>query len=151
MADKNAGKEGKDFTPREMEIMAKAWNCFVDYNKLATECGMSNPRSASNAWASIKKKIMFKAGNTTSTNGASGTADDGNNSAVKATPGKKRGKAKASTEDDAEEDESPTKKTRGRKAKGGEKKADSVVQADEEEENSGIPVKGEPFGFEGFY
>jgi len=26
--------EVKDFTPREMEIMAKAWNCFVEEPKV---------------------------------------------------------------------------------------------------------------------
>ena len=63
-ADKQATTD-KDFTAREMEIMAKAWNCMtdepkVDYDKLAELCGMGNPRSASNAWRAIKAKIMAK-------------------------------------------------------------------------------------------
>lgn len=33
MAD---AKELKDFTQREMEIMAKAWNCFVEEPKVPT-------------------------------------------------------------------------------------------------------------------
>jgi len=32
----------------------------VNYEKLAEACGMGNPRSASNAWRSIKAKIMAK-------------------------------------------------------------------------------------------
>jgi hypothetical protein len=37
MADKKEGKEGKenkDFTPREMEIMSKAWVCMVEEPKV---------------------------------------------------------------------------------------------------------------------
>lgn len=30
----------------------------MDYEKLASACGMTNPRSASNAWSSIKKKLF---------------------------------------------------------------------------------------------
>ncbi len=41
-------KEVKDFTPRELEIMAKAWNCMfeepkVNYDKLAEECKSPPP------------------------------------------------------------------------------------------------------------
>jgi hypothetical protein len=39
MADKKEGKEGKDlkdFTPREMEIMSKAWVCMVEEPKVRT-------------------------------------------------------------------------------------------------------------------
>jgi len=79
MTDKMAEK---DFTPRELEVMAKvsgesasvltsltyamqAWSCMteepkVNYDKLAEACGMGNPRSAANAWRAIKAKIMAK-------------------------------------------------------------------------------------------
>ncbi|KAJ0160004.1 hypothetical protein CTA2_8771, partial [Colletotrichum tanaceti] len=50
-------------TDREFEILKFAWNCMktapeLDYQKLAAACGMTNPRSASNAWGAIKKKIF---------------------------------------------------------------------------------------------
>ncbi|KAK1983796.1 hypothetical protein LZ30DRAFT_622721, partial [Colletotrichum cereale] len=50
-------------TDRELEILKFAWNCMktppeIDYNALAAACGMSNPRSASNAWGGIKKKLF---------------------------------------------------------------------------------------------
>ncbi|KAF3766951.1 hypothetical protein M406DRAFT_328065 [Cryphonectria parasitica EP155] len=52
-------------TPREGEILAKAWACLktgppeIDYEKLADECGMRNHRSAANAWSAIKKKMAW--------------------------------------------------------------------------------------------
>lgn len=70
-----------DFTPREQELMAAAWQCFeeqpkvrsqvlrvksvlttpqIDYEKMAKLVNMSNPRSASNAWSAIKKKLAAK-------------------------------------------------------------------------------------------
>ncbi|CCF47554.1 hypothetical protein CH063_15901, partial [Colletotrichum higginsianum] len=50
-------------TEREFEILKLAWSCMktppeIDYQKLAAACGMTNHRSASNAWGSIKKKIF---------------------------------------------------------------------------------------------
>ncbi|OHW90954.1 hypothetical protein CSPAE12_10496 [Colletotrichum incanum] len=50
-------------TDREVEILKNAWNCMktapeIDYPRLATACGMTNPRSASNAWSGIKKKLF---------------------------------------------------------------------------------------------
>ncbi|KAK1066471.1 hypothetical protein LTR74_007193 [Friedmanniomyces endolithicus] len=104
-----------DFKPREMEIMAKAWLCIegdikVDYVKLATMCGMTNKGSASNAWSTIKKKIIARRGggdtNGFASNGdAKGGAADGT---PKATP-KKRAAGKVEKEDG----ESPTKKAKG--------------------------------------
>ncbi|KAF2484129.1 hypothetical protein BDY17DRAFT_121798 [Neohortaea acidophila] len=131
MADKLAEK---DFTPREMEIMAKAWSCMVeepkvDYNKLAESCGMTNPRSASNAWASIKKKILAKGGIT------AGNEDGTPKATPKATPKRKKG-AKADAGDD---EESPTKKVKGGKGKG--KKSEAKVK-----EDGGVVVKEEVDG-----
>jgi hypothetical protein len=34
------------------------WQAQIDYDKLASFAGMTNPRSASNAWAVLKKKLM---------------------------------------------------------------------------------------------
>ncbi|KAK1459948.1 hypothetical protein CMEL01_02947 [Colletotrichum melonis] len=50
-------------TERELEILKHAWSSLksapeVDYAKLAAACGMTNPRSASNAWSGIKKKLF---------------------------------------------------------------------------------------------
>ncbi|KAK2008421.1 hypothetical protein LZ32DRAFT_650535 [Colletotrichum eremochloae] len=50
-------------TERELEILRHAWNCMktppeIDYLALATACGMTNHRSASNAWSNIKKKLF---------------------------------------------------------------------------------------------
>ncbi|OHF00749.1 hypothetical protein CORC01_04066 [Colletotrichum orchidophilum] len=50
-------------TERELEILKNAWGSMksipeVDYQKLAAACGMTNPRSASNAWSGIKKKLF---------------------------------------------------------------------------------------------
>ncbi|KAK5126785.1 hypothetical protein LTR85_009719 [Meristemomyces frigidus] len=130
----------KDFTQRELEIMAKAWACMteepkVDYEKLAAACGMGNPRSAGNAWRAIKTKIMAKGGIAK----ADGGEEDGD-SAVKPTPTpKKRGRGKAEKNDG----ESPTKKpkeTKGRKSKAAK---EASAEADDEEK-SVSPVKGEP-------
>ncbi|KAK2028571.1 hypothetical protein LX32DRAFT_653013 [Colletotrichum zoysiae] len=50
-------------TEREYDILKFAWNCMktppeIDYPLLAAACGMTNPRSASNAWGAIKKKLF---------------------------------------------------------------------------------------------
>ncbi|KAK3360815.1 hypothetical protein B0T24DRAFT_599885 [Lasiosphaeria ovina] len=50
------------FTHREQELLANVMLCIkpfptVDYTKLAALQGMTNVRSASNAWAALKKKI----------------------------------------------------------------------------------------------
>ncbi|OLN95238.1 hypothetical protein CCHL11_08129 [Colletotrichum chlorophyti] len=62
----NSGSEAssKDaLTDRELEILTKAWNCMksppeIDFPKLAAALGMTNPRSATNAWGNIKKKLF---------------------------------------------------------------------------------------------
>jgi hypothetical protein len=76
----------------------------VDYKKLADALGMQNPRSASNAWSGIKKKLWA---------GSSATAPG---SEKKATPGgRKRKNAIKEVDADNDDDEemvnpSPTKK-----------------------------------------
>ncbi|KAK2769525.1 hypothetical protein CKAH01_15144 [Colletotrichum kahawae] len=57
------GAAKKPLTERELEILKHAWNCMktppeIDYPKLAEACGMTNPRSATNAWGVIKKKLF---------------------------------------------------------------------------------------------
>ena len=107
----------------------------VDYTKLAAELNMSNVRSASNAWAAIKKKIMAKAGIEKAVNGEEG----GGSEKPKATP-KKRAKKAASegVDGDDEEGGSPKKKARTPK-----KKAKSEEKVQEDGEDEGSPVKKE--------
>ncbi|KAK4545547.1 hypothetical protein LTR36_002897 [Oleoguttula mirabilis] len=134
----------KDFTPRELEIMGKAWNCMteepkVDYDKLAELCSMGNPRSAGNAWRLIKAKIMAKGG-ITKADGGEENSEGATKATPKATPKaspKKRGKAKA----DKDDDESPAKKAKGRKGKATKK--DASADADDQEDGAS-PVKAEP-------
>ena len=109
----------------------------VDYNKLAELSGMGNPRSASNAWANIKKKIMAKGGIT------NGEGEDGTASTAKTpkTPKSgsraKRGKKADDEGDDAEE--SPTKKAKPT-PKG--KKGKAVKSEPEVEEDEGDGGEG---------
>ncbi|KAK4574363.1 hypothetical protein LTR86_002125 [Recurvomyces mirabilis] len=142
----------KDFSAREMEIMAKAWNCMieepkessslpsVDYQKLADACGMTNPRSATNAWRAIKTKVMARGGVTKTTAKGEDADGEGGETPVKPTP-KKRGKGKADANGDGE---SPTKKAKG-SAKGKVKSEKVVEEADDDEDGEGGKVvKGEP-------
>ena len=79
----------------------------IDYDKLAGYAGMSNPRSAANAWAKIKLKLMSPA--------PEGT--------VPATPKKPRGRKPAAAKADGEEgDAAATPKKTPRKR--GPKKQD---------------------------
>lgn len=116
----------------------------MNYEKLAQACGMSNPRSASNAWSAIKKKIISKAG-IVQENG------DGGSSTPKATPKatpKKRGK-KAAPEDGDDAEESPAKKVKGAKGKAA-KKSEAKVEEDEDGvEEDEKKVKKEESGDEG--
>ncbi|KAK4990119.1 hypothetical protein LTR50_002749 [Elasticomyces elasticus] len=96
-------------TPREREIMAKAGYCFevepkVDYVKLAELCGMSNPRSASNAWGAIRKKMGWGTA-------AKDTTLAGTPKTPKTPASTKRKRAAAA------DDETPTKKSKGKKGK----------------------------------
>ncbi|KAI7476899.1 hypothetical protein KC351_g9190 [Hortaea werneckii] len=131
MADKS-DKGSKEFTPRELEIMAKAWKCMteepkLDYEMLAAECGMTNPRSAGNAWRAIRAKLIANAG----------ISKDGNSDANGADAGGGNGSAKAKTEKD--DDESPTKKARGAAAGKGKKgkKTDAAVDGQVEGQEGG--------------
>ncbi|KAK3675266.1 hypothetical protein LTR78_004776 [Recurvomyces mirabilis] len=146
----------KDFSARETEIMAKAWNCMVeepkvsstlpslrppvDYEKLAKACGMTNPRSATNAWRAIKTKIMARGGITKTTGKGEDADGEGGETPVNPTP-KKRGKGKTDADGDGE---SPTKKAKG-SAKGKKKSEEVVGEADDDEDGEGGKVvKGEP-------
>lgn len=137
------------FTTREQEIMAMAWQCFegepkvplippttccldhhpdiiqVDYKKLAELCGMTNPGSAANSWAKIKKKLAAQA----SEAGNGTTAADGGESPAKTTP-KATPKRKKNATADVDDAESPTKKAKTPKGKGKGKKSEAKVEED---------------------
>lgn len=114
-----------DFSERELKLMGLAWQCFseqpkvgrqvlsrlasaqdadppcqINYIKLASLGGYTNPKSVTNAWTAIKKKLAAQAAKS----GAGGVGDDAEDSGTpkpKPTP-KKRGR-KAVDEDDDEE------------------------------------------------
>lgn len=91
--------------------------------KLAGYANMTNPASASNAWAKIMKKIAAQ-------NGDHSASPEAVASPVKATPGKKRG-AKGATADG----ESPSKKIKTpRKTK---------VKVEPVEEDDGVGAGGD--------
>jgi hypothetical protein len=105
-----------DFTDRENQIMACAWRCFegdpkVDFKKLAGLVGMTNPASATNAWARIKKKIAAQAaevmGDADADENAKGHSTTSTPKA-KATP-KKRAKKEVDEDDEDAGGSSPTK------------------------------------------
>jgi hypothetical protein len=87
----------------------------MDYEKLAAACGMTNPRSASNAWSAIKKKLFA--------NVPAPNAKDGKAPKTPKTPGSAR-KRKAKVVDDAP-------------ATSGAEKAED----DDDEEAAATPVK----------
>ncbi|GIZ39916.1 hypothetical protein CKM354_000327800 [Cercospora kikuchii] len=114
-----------EFTEREKQMMSLAWQCFdgepkLDYKKLAGLAGMTNPVSASNAWAKIKKKLNAQA------EAVMGDGAATPSSTVKATPGKKRGRKALGDDNNGE---TPSKKPKAAKAK----KATSEDDADDEE------------------
>lgn len=84
---------------RDMEIISKVFQCFqtpdamkIDTDKLAQLAGFSNGKSANTSWLVIKKKLM---------NGA--TVD-----AAAAATNPKKGKGKAATNGDANDDDEAT-------------------------------------------
>ncbi|KXH64120.1 hypothetical protein CSAL01_10895 [Colletotrichum salicis] len=157
-------------TDRELEILKHAWSSLksapeVDYPKLAAACGMSNHRSASNAWLAIKKKLFADLP-------AQGSDSAGNSPAKRkiATPSKRKAAAATSSDDadelaaganlnsDGEEKlvvESPVKKKRATPAKkkaaatpkaaakttGGDEDADEDAEPETPVKKKAIPAK----------
>ncbi|KXT11906.1 hypothetical protein AC579_10492 [Pseudocercospora musae] len=109
----------------------------IDFEKLARLSGYTNVRSASNAWGAIKKKLASQA-NKAGAGDADVNGDNESATTPKTTP-KKRGK-KAADEDDGEQ--TPAKKTKGRKGKATPKKAGT----DEDSGENGPVVKAEAEG-----
>ena len=95
----------------------------IDYEKLAAFASMSNPRSASNAWAKLKPKLMTNPDGvvpaTPKKGGAkkkAAAAKDENGDEGESTP-KKTPRKRAAKKQDVDGDASPKKKTaRGKKA-----------------------------------
>ena len=94
----------------------------IDYEKLAAFAGMSNPRSASNAWAKIKGKLITnpdgtavstpkKAGGKKKAAAATNDAEMGD----AATPTKKTPRKRPAKKQDVDGDASPKKKGRAKK------------------------------------
>ncbi|KAF2160476.1 hypothetical protein M409DRAFT_59956 [Zasmidium cellare ATCC 36951] len=122
-----------DFSEREKELMALAWQCFeeepkIQFPKLAEMAGMTNAGSASNAWRNIKKKLAtIAAGN------GNGSADGVTTPKVKATPKRKK---KAANDDDDDAEETPAKKTKATPKKKAKKAAaeENGYEEDDDEE-----------------
>ncbi|KAI4647736.1 hypothetical protein J4E93_004146 [Alternaria ventricosa] len=148
-----ANGSSPQFTERELQLLGWAMQSLksgppeIDYEKLAAYAGMSNPRSAGNAWAKIKLKLM-----TPSPDGA-----------VPATPKKTpRKKAAAAKQEDGEEgaDATPKKTPRKRVAKKqdvdgesspkkkatprGKKNETVKAESDEDANTGGSPMKIDP-------
>ncbi|KAH6638323.1 hypothetical protein C7974DRAFT_471038 [Boeremia exigua] len=115
-----AATEAPKFTERELQILGWAMQSLksgppeIDYEKLAAFASMTNPRSASNAWAAIKKKLTTSADGAVpptpkKAGGRKKKEDDGD-----ATPKTPRKRAIKQPEDG---DASPKKRGRPSKAK----------------------------------
>ncbi|KAK3061820.1 hypothetical protein LTS18_005373 [Coniosporium uncinatum] len=166
-AENNTTKAGSKFTERELALLGWAMQSLksgppeVDYDKLAAFASMSNPKSAANAWAKIKNKLVDPAvegtasatatpkktgGRGKKATAAKGADDDDNDGAVAPTPksGKRKTPSKAkkgaAEEGEGGEEEGGSPKKRGRKAKV-EPKAEAG-----EDEGMGGEVKGEDEG-----
>ncbi|KAH6879158.1 hypothetical protein BKA58DRAFT_110715 [Alternaria rosae] len=125
-----ANGSSPQFTERELQLLGWAMQSLksgppeIDYEKLAAYAGMGNPRSASNAWAKIKLKLMTP-------------SPDGT---VPATP-KKTPRKRAAKKQDVDGESSPKKKTttpRGRKTE------TVKTESDEEAQTGGSPMKIDP-------
>ncbi|KAF2869461.1 hypothetical protein BDV95DRAFT_596463 [Massariosphaeria phaeospora] len=157
--DSAATGAAPQFTARELELLGWAMQSLksgppeVDYEKLAKFAGMGNPRSASNAWAKIKTKLVTPA-----------PAGDGDEApaAVKtskkpATPRKRAPKKEAEDGDEGGDDTpkkatprkraakketvdgetaTPKKKARATKSKKASDDEDTKVKAEAEAEES---------------
>ena len=93
----------------------------IDYARLAGPCGMSSPRSASNTWAQIRKKIEKVTADVKEPD-ADNNSDDNGTTPAKATPKKRAAAKPKKAATDAAGDEgpkTPTKKTQAKRKAGG--------------------------------
>ena len=97
--------------PSHSASLTSILNNKIDYEKLASYAGMSNPRSASNAWAKIKGKLASSCDGVNLTpkkGGGRKKAAVANEGAAGDTPARKR----AAKKQDVDGEASPKKKTR---------------------------------------
>ncbi|KAF2831134.1 hypothetical protein CC86DRAFT_452289 [Ophiobolus disseminans] len=153
MSDNETGAaaafSGAAFTERELQMLGWAMQSLktgppeIDYDKLATFAGMSNPRSASNAWAKIKGKLMVNPDGTTIptpkkvAGGKKKVAakDDVEDSETAATPTKKTPRKRAAKKQDVDGDASPKKKGRAATKKASDDDNAKVKGAPDESED----------------
>ncbi|KAF1932388.1 uncharacterized protein M421DRAFT_2020 [Didymella exigua CBS 183.55] len=115
------------FSERELQILSWAMQSLksgppeIDNEKLAEFAGMTNPRSASNAWAALKKKLMAPA--------------DPN---APPPPTPKRGGGRKKKEADGEDGETTPKKTPRKRA------AKEAEDGDASPKKKGRPAKAKP-------
>ncbi|KAG8625407.1 hypothetical protein KVT40_007158 [Elsinoe batatas] len=113
----------------DLKLIGMVFQCMaeepkVDIKKLAAMAGYTNPGSASNAWRALKTKLGIVAVAKTDDNGVPATP---------ASKGRKRAKKDAGGEG---EQDTPTKKARGRKAKEAAKEAiEEEVKAEIKDES----------------
>ncbi|XPS70557.1 hypothetical protein M3J09_002770 [Ascochyta lentis] len=123
----SGSSEAPKFTERELQLLGWAMQSLksgppeIDNEKLATFAGMSNPRSAGNAWANLKKKLMV--------------SGDG----APPTPKKAAASRKKATKDDAGEDGEATPKKTPRKRANKEPE-----DGDASPKKRGRPAKAKP-------
>ncbi|KAH9879398.1 hypothetical protein J1614_002838 [Plenodomus biglobosus] len=148
------------FTERELQLLGWAMQSLksgppeIDYEKLAAFAGMSNHRSASNAWARLKSKLMTPSDGTapplTPKKGGGRKkvvkeeGGDDANADAKAAPTPKKTptpRKRAAKKQDVDGDASPKKKSRAKSA--------AKVESDDDDDNNNnklaeSPVKQEP-------
>ncbi|KAL6711950.1 hypothetical protein ACN47E_002993 [Coniothyrium glycines] len=120
-----ATSSSPQFTPRELQLLAWAMQSLksgppeIDNDKLANFAGMSNSRSAGNAWAKIKAKLMTpsdgSAPPTPKKGGAKKAAAKDVNDEDGADTPKKTPRKRPAKKQDVDGDASPKKKGRGGK------------------------------------
>ncbi|KAF1959381.1 hypothetical protein CC80DRAFT_524021 [Byssothecium circinans] len=131
------GEVGLNFTEREMQMLAWAMQSLksgppeIDYEKLASYAGMSNPRSASNAWAKIKAKLA----SSTDTAGLTPKKGGGRKKATNTDAAKETPRKRAAKKQDIEGEGTPKKKGRQAKSK---KIVDEDTGSDEAEEPGSV-------------
>ncbi|KAJ4372463.1 hypothetical protein N0V83_004237 [Neocucurbitaria cava] len=153
-----AKKEASRFTERELQLLGWAMQSLksgppeIDYDKLAAFAGMSNPRSAGNAWAKLKNKLMSgddtasapatpKKGGAKKKTAVKDSDGDEVMTTPKATP-KKTPRKRAAKKQDVDGEASPKKKVAGKKALSDETVKSEPEEAEDIEKNES-PVKAE--------
>ncbi|KAI4676640.1 uncharacterized protein J4E84_009475 [Alternaria hordeiaustralica] len=148
-----ANGSSPQFTERELQLLGWAMQSLksgppeIDYEKLAAYAGMGNPRSASNAWAKIKLKLMTPSPDgavpatpkkTPRKKTAAAKQEDGEEGAD-ATP-KKTPRKRVAKKQDVDGESSPKKKATPR----GKKNETVKAESDEDADTGGSPMKIDP-------